>query len=192
MFMHEKSVIFGIYLNDRTFVCLILYIPVNNFSFMSGWVFLSWICTKERIKWLAQGHNAVPKNDVFLAHLIVIWICVTNYVFRKWNQDSVLAFITDVFTYIIERNDKLLNLTLVGHLIKIWWKSHNEIIVLTLNIWSQYFFTTRLSKFQRPTCGWHPLRCEHQSLMSHILWSILSAILFNASFNKNLSSGSMV
>ena len=159
--MHEKSVIFGIYFNDRTFIGLIL----NNFSVMLGWVFLSWTSTKQRIKCLAQGHNAVPKNNVFLAHLIVIWICVTNYFFRKWYQDRVLAFITDVFTYIIERNDKLLNLALVGHLIKIWWKSHNEIIVLTLNIWSQYFLTICLSKFQRPTWGWHPLQGSYRQVL---------------------------
>ena len=33
---------------------MICYVPVNNFSVMSGRVFLSWTCTKQRIKWLAQ------------------------------------------------------------------------------------------------------------------------------------------
>ena len=34
---------------------LILYVPVDNFSVMLGRVF-----PKQRIKWLAQGHNTVP------------------------------------------------------------------------------------------------------------------------------------
>ena len=42
------------------FVCLILYIPVNNFSVMSGQVLFGWTSTKQRIKCLAQGHKAVP------------------------------------------------------------------------------------------------------------------------------------
>ena len=36
----------------------ILYVPVNNFSVMSGPVFLGWTSTKQRIKFLAQGHNS--------------------------------------------------------------------------------------------------------------------------------------
>ena len=36
---------------------LILYVPVNSFSVMSGWVFLGLTSTKQRIKCLAQGHN---------------------------------------------------------------------------------------------------------------------------------------
>ena len=43
--------------------CLILYVLVNNFSVMSGWVFLGWTSTKQRIKCLAQGHNAVPSGE---------------------------------------------------------------------------------------------------------------------------------
>ena len=39
---------------------LILYVPVNNFSEMSGRVFLCWTSTKQRKKCLAQGHNPVP------------------------------------------------------------------------------------------------------------------------------------
>ena len=39
---------------------LILYIPANIFSVMSGWVFLGLTSTKQRTKCLAQGHNAVP------------------------------------------------------------------------------------------------------------------------------------
>ena len=47
------------------FVCLfvlMLYVPVNNFSVMSGHVpvFLGWACSWQRIKCLAQGHNTVP------------------------------------------------------------------------------------------------------------------------------------
>ena len=34
-----------------------LFLPVNNFSVMSWQVFLSWTCTKQQIKCLAQGHN---------------------------------------------------------------------------------------------------------------------------------------
>ena len=38
---------------------LILYIPVNKCSVMSGWVFLGWTSSKQRIKCLAQRHNTV-------------------------------------------------------------------------------------------------------------------------------------
>ena len=41
---------------------LILYVPVNNLnSVMSEQVFLGLTSTKQRIKCLAQGHNAVPQ-----------------------------------------------------------------------------------------------------------------------------------
>ena len=43
-------------------VCLfvwILYVQVNNFSVMLGQVFMAWSSTMQRIKCLAQGHNAV-------------------------------------------------------------------------------------------------------------------------------------
>ena len=39
---------------------LILYVPVNSFSVMTGSVFLGLISTKQRIKCLAQGHNKAP------------------------------------------------------------------------------------------------------------------------------------
>ena len=39
--------------------CLIFYIPVNDFSVMSGQVFLGWTSTKQKIKCLAQELNAV-------------------------------------------------------------------------------------------------------------------------------------
>ena len=39
-------------------IVLILYIPVNNFSVMLGWVFLVRTSAKQRIKCIAQGHNA--------------------------------------------------------------------------------------------------------------------------------------
>ena len=38
---------------------LILYVPVNNISAMSGQVFLGWTSTKQGLMRLAQGHNAV-------------------------------------------------------------------------------------------------------------------------------------
>ena len=38
---------------------LILYVPVNNLSVMSGWAFLGWTSTKQGLMCLAQGHNAV-------------------------------------------------------------------------------------------------------------------------------------
>ena len=36
------------------------YVLVNNYSSISGWVFLGLTSTKQRIKCLAQGHNTVP------------------------------------------------------------------------------------------------------------------------------------
>ena len=41
------------------FVWFDSFIPVNNFSVMSGQVFLGWTCTKQRFMCLAKGHNAV-------------------------------------------------------------------------------------------------------------------------------------
>ena len=38
---------------------LILYMLVNNFSVMSGSVFLGWTSTKQGLVCLAQGHNAL-------------------------------------------------------------------------------------------------------------------------------------
>ena len=38
---------------------LILYVPVNNFSVMSGWVFLGGTSSKRGLMCLAQGHNTV-------------------------------------------------------------------------------------------------------------------------------------
>ena len=40
------------------FFYLILYVPVNIFEVMSGWVSLGLTSTKQRIKCLAQEHNA--------------------------------------------------------------------------------------------------------------------------------------
>ena len=37
----------------------ILYVPVNSFSVMPGWIFLGWTSTKQGIKCLAQGHSLV-------------------------------------------------------------------------------------------------------------------------------------
>ena len=39
--------------------CLILYIPVNNLSVISGRVFLGSASTKQGLMCLAQGHNTV-------------------------------------------------------------------------------------------------------------------------------------
>ena len=41
---------------------LILYVPANTFSVMSGRVFLGWISTKHELLGLAEGHNAVPST----------------------------------------------------------------------------------------------------------------------------------
>ena len=60
----KKSLYFTIYerdkFPDKTVFLLILNIPVNNFSVMSERVFLGLTSTKQSIKCLAQGHNAVP------------------------------------------------------------------------------------------------------------------------------------
>ena len=52
-----------------SFYFLILYIPVNNFSVMSRWVILGLTSTKQRMKYLAQGQNAVPPLRLELARL---------------------------------------------------------------------------------------------------------------------------
>ena len=48
----------------RTFVFLfdlILYVPVNNLSVTSGWVFLGCTSTKLGLMSLSQGHNSVMR-----------------------------------------------------------------------------------------------------------------------------------
>ena len=42
---------------------LILYVPVNSFSVKLGRVFLGLTSSKQKIKCLAQGHNAVVKLE---------------------------------------------------------------------------------------------------------------------------------
>ena len=49
--------------SGKSMICLfdlILYVSVNNFSVMSGGVFLGWTSTKQGLMCLAQGYNAVP------------------------------------------------------------------------------------------------------------------------------------
>ena len=53
---HSWQILFG----------LILYVPVNKFSVMSGQVFLGWTSSKQQIKCLAQGHNTVTLSMVKL------------------------------------------------------------------------------------------------------------------------------
>ena len=42
------------------FVCLILYVPVNNFFSYVMSTFMVWTCTKQGLMCFAQGHNTVP------------------------------------------------------------------------------------------------------------------------------------
>ena len=42
---------------------LFFYVPVNNFSVMSGQVFLDWTRTKQRIKCLAQGGSSSQRDN---------------------------------------------------------------------------------------------------------------------------------
>ena len=54
---------------------LILYVPVNNFSVMSGWTFLGWTSNKQRMECIAQGHSAV-----------VVWWAVISYSCPSWKD----------------------------------------------------------------------------------------------------------
>ena len=38
-------------------LAFILYVPVNSFSVMLGWIFLGWTNTKQGLMCLAKGHN---------------------------------------------------------------------------------------------------------------------------------------
>ena len=56
-------------LQKYQFVCLfvlILYIPNNNLSVMSGRVLLDWTSTKQGLMCIGQGHNAVMLEPVAL------------------------------------------------------------------------------------------------------------------------------
>ena len=75
---------------------LILYVPVNNFSVMSGQVFLGWISTKQGLMCLAQGRNAVtpvrlktaiPRSRV--KHFITEPVCSDAAdVISRYNQNT--------------------------------------------------------------------------------------------------------
>ena len=73
----------------------ILYAPVNNFSVMSGQVFLVWTSTKQGIKCFAQGNNTVIPNiewdgsqydqtgPVLTLYLLVNFSCFSSFFFPK-------------------------------------------------------------------------------------------------------------
>ena len=44
---------------------LILYVPVNTFSVMSGWFFMCWISSKQVLMCLGQTHNALTQMGVY-------------------------------------------------------------------------------------------------------------------------------
>ena len=71
-----------------------LYIPIVNFSVMSGRVFLGWTSTKQRIKCLAQGHNIVTPPRVRLKPATLpspVWhstnwaTALRTYMDKSWN-----------------------------------------------------------------------------------------------------------
>ena len=69
---------------------LILYVPVNNPSVMSGRVFLGWTSTKQGSMCLAQGHNAVRPVRL---EPTVLWSRVKHSIieplrFLKWVRVS--------------------------------------------------------------------------------------------------------
>ena len=47
------------YLEADNLFDLIIYVPVNNLSVMSGLILLGWTSSKQGLMCLAQGHNAV-------------------------------------------------------------------------------------------------------------------------------------
>ena len=57
--LRSKSLLNRTYVYHISFVVM-LYVPVNNFSVMSG-LFLGCASTKQKIKCLAPGHNAVSQ-----------------------------------------------------------------------------------------------------------------------------------
>ena len=57
---------------------LILYVPVNNFSVMSGWTFMGWTSTKQRMDCIAQGHSAA-----------VVWWAVISYSCPSWKDAAM-------------------------------------------------------------------------------------------------------
>ena len=78
----------GSYMLSRCFFFLfdlILYVPVNNFSVMSGRVFLGLTSTKKGLMYLAQGHNAVTPVILF-----ALLLNVPSEQLWSW-QDMVMA-----------------------------------------------------------------------------------------------------
>ena len=60
---------------------LILYVPVSNFSVMSGRVFLGWNSTKQGFMCLAQGHKCSDAGEVICSwarHLILCLVLVQS------------------------------------------------------------------------------------------------------------------
>ena len=85
------------------FICLfdlIIYVPVNNLSVISGQVFLGWTSTNQGLMCLAQGHNAVTSvrlkptalgschesSTLPLSHCAP-WLVVIHLIIQSWNYD---------------------------------------------------------------------------------------------------------
>ena len=52
---------------------LILYVPVNTFSVMSGWFFMGWTSSKQVLMCLGQTHNAdggIPESSLVLSQAL--------------------------------------------------------------------------------------------------------------------------
>ena len=58
----------------QNFLVLLINVPVNNFSIILGWfpIFLRWTSTKQRIKYLPQGHNTMTVESQTSNHSIPI------------------------------------------------------------------------------------------------------------------------
>ena len=72
---------------------LILYLLLNNCSVMSGWVFLCWTSTKQRIKYLAQGQNTVPSVRLEPATLQVSYQALYHWaiaLLKKKKREKIL------------------------------------------------------------------------------------------------------
>ena len=72
---------------------LILYVPVNNFSVMLGWVFLCWTSTKQGLICLSQGYNAVTpvrlEPTALLSQVLYHWatqICMKLLIRHGYHQ----------------------------------------------------------------------------------------------------------
>ena len=132
--------VFSVFFSDKHFVssslCFLLmpYVPVNNFSVMSGQypVFLGWTSTKQQIKCHVQGHNTVttrksliPSPTLYqLSHYALMWF--SALITREGKRSVFGHLLYDIYKMKVERYQQELIVSAPAHKVLFeWWMLQN-------------------------------------------------------------------